>query len=59
MQKTQVQSLVREDLLQEKMATYSLSLLGKFLGQKSLAVSVHEVAESDTTEDTHVHTHRK
>ena len=50
MQKTQVQSLDQEDLLEKEMATYSCILPGKFYGRTSLVATAHGVTkESDTT----------
>ena len=51
MQETQVQSLDREDPLEEEMATHSVFLPGKFHGQKNLmGYSPRGCKELDTTE---------
>ena len=47
-----IQSLSREDPLEEGTATHSNILVQKIQGQTSMAATVHEVAESDTTEAT-------
>ena len=50
-----VQSLGQEDSLEEKMATYSSILAWRIPWTEG---PVHGVAESDTTEHTHItHTH--
>ena len=51
MQKTQVQSLGRENPLEEKMATHSITLKGRLLRQRSLVdYSPWGHKESDVTE---------
>ena len=52
MQETWVQSLGREDPLQEGLQSTPVFLLGESHGQGILEGYVHEVAESDTTEVT-------
>ena len=49
MQETWVQSLGRENPLEEDMAATPDFLPGESHGQRSLALQVHVVAESDTT----------
>ena len=57
MQETHVPSLGQEDPLEQKMATHSRSLPGKFHGQRSLAgYSPRGHKELDMTE--HMHTHQ-
>jgi len=46
MQETQIQSLRWEGPLEEEMATHSSILAGESHGQRSLAATVHGVAES-------------
>ena len=46
MQETQIQSLRWEGPLEEEMATHSSILAGESHGQRSLAATVHKVAES-------------
>ena len=47
-QETRVWSLSWEDPLEDEMATHSLP--GEFHGQRNWQATIHEVAESDTTE---------
>ena len=50
MQETWVQSLGQEDPQKKGMEPTPVFLHGQFHGQRSLAAAVHEVAESDMTE---------
>ena len=50
MQETWVQPLGEKDPLEEEMASTPIFSPGAFHGQRSLAATVHGVAESDTTE---------
>ena len=53
MQETQVQSLGREDTLEEEMVTHSSILTWKYvMGRGAWQVTVHRIAELDTTEVT-------
>ena len=52
-----VRFLGREDPLEKEMAFHSSTLAWKIPWTRSLIVTVHEVAESDTTEQLHFHFH--
>ena len=55
MQETRVQSLGQEDPLKEEMATTPVILPGESHGQRSLVGYSPWIAESDMTEQLHLH----